>query len=202
MGVERIIWNKLGIQRGDTLPFTGGSDRQPWNFTATRVTLAEIMAEAGYKVGAEIGVERGVYSQVLCQKIPGLKLYCVDPWQPYGISDARRERSAFRSAQAVLAGFNVEFVIKTSWEASKIIPDRSLDFVYIDAMHDFDNVMTDLILWVPKVKVGGIVSGHDYAPYWQFGVIQAVNTYTKAHNILNWYLVMGDREPSWLWVNK
>lgn len=199
--IEEIIWKRLGIQKGDTLPFTGGTDSQVWNMGASRITLAEMMGEAEFKIGAEIGVERGVYSKILCEKIPGLKLYCVDPWQPYGISDARRERSAFRNARANLAGFNVEFVIKTSFEAAKTIPDRSLDFVYIDAMHDFDNVMMDLILWTPKVRVGGIVSGHDYSPYWKFGVIQAVNTYTRVHNILKWYLVMGEREPSWLWVN-
>ncbi|NIV98148.1 class I SAM-dependent methyltransferase, partial [Candidatus Saccharibacteria bacterium] len=57
---------------------------------------------------------------------------------------------------------NVEFIKKTSMEAVKQFEDYSLDFVYIDAAHDFNNIMLDLIKWVPKVKIGGAVCGHDY----------------------------------------
>ena len=199
--VESIIWNKLGINKGDTLPLAGGNDICTWNYNATRTTLAEIMAEAGYKIGAEVGVERGAYSLVLLKTIPNLKLLCIDPWTPWGLNGARKMRRVYQTAVANLAGLNVEFISKTSLEAAEDIPDGSLDFVYIDALHEFDNVMTDIITWVPKVRREGIVSGHDYVPYYQFGVIQAVNVYTRVHNIMNWYIVMGEREPSWFWVN-
>lgn len=195
LNVEKLIWEKLGIREGDCLPFTGRTDSQPRGNTVTRNMMAQIFADAGFKIGAEIGVDRGGYSQVLCKTIPGLKLYCVDPW-------VHRGDKIYRFAVEYLKGFDVEFIRNVSIESSKVIPDRSLDFVYIDALHDFDNVMTDIILWTPKVKSGGVVSGHDYVPYWKFGVIDAVRGYTRAHNIYNWYLVMGDSEPSWLWVNK
>jgi predicted O-methyltransferase YrrM len=39
--------------------------------------------------------------------------------------------------------------------------DGSLDMVYIDACHRYDDVLSDLERWWPKVKPGGILAGHD-----------------------------------------
>ena len=49
-----------------------------------------------------------------------------------------------------------------SLDAVKQYADSSLDFVFIDAAHDYDNVRADIIAWSPKVKPGGMLSGHDY----------------------------------------
>ena len=38
------------------------------------------------------------------------------------------------------------------------------DLIYIDATHDFTNVMHDLIIWYPFVKGHGVLCGDDY--YW------------------------------------
>jgi hypothetical protein len=60
----------------------------------------------------------------------------------------------------------------TSVEAAKLYPDESLDFVLIDANHDYEPVLEDINAWLPKVKSGGILAGDDYP--WP-GVTQAVN---------------------------
>ena len=46
--------------------------------------------------------------------------------------------------------------------ASELIPDNSLDYIYIDARHDYCGVMDDLEMFWPKLKSGAIVAGHDY----------------------------------------
>eukprot|EP01064_Diplonema_japonicum_P010982 TRINITY_DN18232_c0_g1_i1.p1 TRINITY_DN18232_c0_g1~~TRINITY_DN18232_c0_g1_i1.p1 ORF type:complete len:191 (+),score=22.86 TRINITY_DN18232_c0_g1_i1:404-976(+) len=50
----------------------------------------------------------------------------------------------------------------TSSDASSLFANHSLDFVYIDARHDYAAVKEDLGLWWPKLAPGGIMSGHDF----------------------------------------
>ena len=59
-----------------------------------------------------------------------------------------------------------EFVIPlrmSSVEAAKGFADSSVDFVFIDAAHDYDSVSADLRAWLSKVKVGGMIAGHDHS---------------------------------------
>ena len=85
-------------------------------------------------------------------------------------------------------------------DAARTLPDESLDFVYIDANHDFDHCMEDLIAWSRKVRSGGIVAGHDYDRPHRKGVVPAVDAYTKAHRIQEWFLTDQKREASYMWV--
>jgi hypothetical protein len=195
LDIHKIIRGRLGIHRGDSNPFNGG----PWRKSSRR-DFASIFADLGYTKGAEIGVERGRFSQYLCQKIPNLFLTCVDPWIPYGANTQEKEDSLYEHTIKRLEGMNVDVKRMTSLEASRIIPDGSLDFVYIDALHDFNSVMMDILLWVPKVRSGGIISGHDYCTLYGFGVIPAVHAYTNAHGIYPVYTTF-EPIPSWMWVN-
>ncbi len=61
-----------------------------------------------------------------------------------------------------------------SWEGAALYGDRSLDWVYIDADHHYEPVCRDIDAWLPKVKPGGVIAGHDYSGYPGYGVIQAV----------------------------
>jgi hypothetical protein len=40
--------------------------------------------------------------------------------------------------------------------------DKSLDFVFIDGAHNYESVKADIQAWLPKVKIGGFIGGHDY----------------------------------------
>jgi hypothetical protein len=62
-----------------------------------------------------------------------------------------------------------------SIQASKMYKDRSLDFVFIDGSHEYEDVKEDIYYWYPKVKRGGIISGHDYTNY--PGVKKAVDEF-------------------------
>ena len=59
-----------------------------------------------------------------------------------------------------------------SVKAAADFEDCSLDIVYIDASHNYEDVKKDIEAWLPKVKLGGILAGHDYG--WE-GVNRAVN---------------------------
>ena len=62
-----------------------------------------------------------------------------------------------------------------SWEAATLFEDNSVDFVFIDADHQYESVKKDITAWYPKIKIGGIMSGHDYIS--KFGVADAVNSF-------------------------
>lgn len=47
-------------------------------------------------------------------------------------------------------------------QAAPLIEDQSLDFIYLDARHDYCGVREDIQMWWPKLKIGGIFAGHDY----------------------------------------
>jgi len=190
---EKII-AKLRVKRGDNLPFTG------WN--AYRSVIPEILAELGHTKGAEIGVAEGFFTEAVCKANPELEMLCVDPWQGcIGYSSSKMAR-IHRSAMARLANCKATIMRMSSSEAAQQISNCSLDFVYIDALHDFDSVIRDLIYWVPKVRSGGIVAGgaFDNVSRGGNGVIYAVEAYATAHNILPWYVTHLDVSPSWLWV--
>ncbi len=185
----------------------------PLEINLNREGLAKLFAELGFIDGAEIGVEQGEYSEVLARTNPQLKcLYLIDAWTAYkGYRDhvSQSKLDGFlKRVQERMTAFErpdeiKRFVIakEFSTDAAKKLKDGALDFVYIDANHCFEQVVADLAAWVPKVKSGGIVSGHDYftssGPY---HVPYALEGYTKAYNISPWFVCRGDHTASWLWV--
>lgn len=168
-----------------------------------RERIAQLMAQCGYKKGAEVGVREGMFSEVLCKSIQGLSLLCVDRWDAYpGHSDLDRlpEPIMFLDeAKQRLAPYDVTFIRAASMDAVRDVPDESLDFVYIDANHTFDYVMQDIIEWAKKVRTGGMVAGHDYFRCRNFGVVPAVDTYTREHRINEWFIT-DENKPSFFWV--
>lgn len=131
-----------------------------------RETLAHILAMLNLNVGAEIGVECGIYSETLCKANPKIDLYAIDAWTAYqgyrdhvsqdkldGFMEITKNRLAPYKA-TVIKGFSVD--------VAKQFTDNSLDFVYIDGNHEYRQTVDDISEWDRKVKVGGIVAGHDY----------------------------------------
>ena len=57
---------------------------------------------------------------------------------------------------------NVVKVRKLSTVAFSDFADGSLDAIYIDGNHVYNNVCKDITLWFPKIRDGGTIAGHDY----------------------------------------
>ena len=193
---NRHIMNRFKTGRShDCLPFA--TTRK-----VTRGDLPEIYAHFGYTVGAEIGVSRGKHSKWMCEKVPNLKLYCIDPYIVYHVRRVKeRQQQIYEFACKFLADYNAEVIRKTSMEAVKDFDDESLDFVYIDGNHKFDYVMTDLIFWAQKVKSGGMIALHDYCHFHWAGIVKAVNAYTYSHSISPWFITR-EEKPTVFWVKE
>lgn len=167
-----------------------------------RHELIEHFAKLGFLVGVEVGVLEGSFSRFMCQTIPGVRLYSVDSW---GIGDKREKMrnyhvKMYERAKMKLAGYNAIMIRECSAIAVKVFEDNSLDFVYIDANHNFLNVLEDVTIWTDKIRLGGIVSGHDYN---RLSVKEAVDTYTKKNGYRLEVTGLDDRgRQSWWFVKK
>jgi len=167
----------------------------------TRNKLYPIFAELGFSVGAEIGVAQAKNAVQICSHNPLLKLYCVDPWEKYALNPRAHsnQEECHQLAIERLAPYNVELIQAMSMDAVKNFDKHSLDFVYIDGHHSFDYVIQDLVEWSKIVKPGGIVAGHDYYRFRWAGVQNAVDAYTKAHQI-NEFFLTDEKEVTFFWA--
>lgn len=189
----------------------------------TRTDLARFLGACGtMREGAEVGVWRGAYSKELCEHNPSVHLYCVDAWRVHdAYRDVRRQDrldESYLFAQNVVAPYHTTFIRDFSVEAAKRFAPESLDFVYIDANHRYEAVVEDLAAWIPKVRSGGVVCGHDYAllaPKLMCHVVYAVNGYMTAYGHAPWFILGRGRDAmqfkrktkddphayrSWVWI--
>lgn len=183
-----------------------------------RETLARLFYLLGYAVGVELGVERGVYTEVLLRENPIGTVHAVDAWKAYHgyrdhVNQAKLDRFYLETIER-LKPFAQRVVLHRAFsaEAATRFADRSLDFVYLDAAHDLWSVINDLHVWAPKVKVGGIVAGHDYikCPLPSLmHVPQAIHAWVDAYAIAPWFVLgrqakipgeLRDDGRSWFYV--
>lgn len=147
--------------------------------------------------GLELGVFEGKFSKTLLKYWQGKKLYLVDAWGPVENYEDKSHQTNLTLAKHCLSTtlsnifeFNdrVTMIRTKSHEAAEMFQDESLDFIYIDAAHDYYNVKKDLEMWWSKIKKGGLFCGHDYTEnvpkeFFDAGVVKAVNEFVEANNL-------------------
>jgi hypothetical protein len=138
-----------------------------WN----RDRFPAILTMHGYQVGAEIGVQAGEFSRQILDGWPG-KLYMIDCWRHqdeavyHDVANVPDElqAAAYQQAQKVAAAYWERAVVirEFSQSATRLFKDGSLDFVYLDGNHSYQATLADLTAWWPKIRNGGLMSGHDF----------------------------------------
>lgn len=172
--------------------------------------MPRLFKELGFKEGAEIGVHQGAYSKILLEQIPGLHLIGVDLWESYpGYKDfqAHNLHEARLMALENVKGYNCDMIQGWTDKVADTIPDESLDFIFIDGNHSYEWCVWDMYKWIPKIKKGGIVYGHDFDDYsnhkrrWsEMNVMNAVTGWMKSYKINPWFVITNNKNRCWMYV--
>ena len=143
--------------------------------------------------GVEVGVSQGELSESLLIAFPNLTLYMVDGWElleknpTQSKSGKNRMTEERKTAEKRTWDYGHRRVIvkALSVNASYQFMFRSLDFVFVDACHLYEFIKEDIEVWAPKIKSGGILSGHDYNGMGDkrkgWGVKRAVDEWASVH---------------------
>jgi glycosyltransferase involved in cell wall biosynthesis len=136
------------------------------NETPNGGTIVEVGSWKG-KSTAYLGVE-------VINSGKDIRVYAVDTWLGSPNEDVHQNDPAVVSGTLFnmfvdnMAPINSQKKVvwplrADSIEAAKEFEDGSVDCIFIDASHDYENVKKDITAWLPKVKPGGILAGHDWS---------------------------------------
>lgn len=138
-----------------------------------RTGLPGLLAVMGARVGVEVGVQCGEFSAFLLENWPG-QLYLVDSWEHQAsgyidvanVSNAEHEANYEATLEAMRPFEGRYGIIRgCSVCAAGFFEDGTLDFVHLDANHSYEAVSEDLAAWLPKLRPGGLMCGHDFVDY-------------------------------------
>jgi hypothetical protein len=149
----------------------------------------------------EIGIWKGKSIAYLAQRIKeagkNIQLFGIDTFEGTAEDYVLLEDDDLRSGNLYLEYSKIvepyKNIITTIVGSSHTVfdqfRDNSIDFLFIDADHRYEGIKTDIYNWFPKVKLGGIISGHDYETTLTCGVKKAVDEYLGAVATLGrcWY---------------
>jgi len=140
-------------------------------FTYPRLYFEMVQKFSSGSKFVEVGCWKGKSASYLAVELinsgKNIEFYCVDTWEG-SIEHHEQMPDQLPSLYDTFID-NMKPLENTyiplrmpSIEASSKFEDSSLDFVFIDASHEYQDVKDDIAAWLPKIKKGGILAGHDY----------------------------------------
>jgi predicted O-methyltransferase YrrM len=183
-------------------------------------------------IAVEVGAWEGEYAKKALRQWKG-KYFLVDTWEHRKadadkvLNDKNLEKpedwdqvmmkvneniAYYKDRATILKGYSVDL--------AGTFQDHSIDWVFIDAGHDYDNAMADLLAWWPKVRPGGFFTGDDYglsvdakylepltvkrwkdrfegmAVAWRWGTANALHEFTESLGLELHVTYMNDNYPN------
>ena len=135
--------------------------------------LASMIQAENFTSFVEVGTKEGRPTAHILKECPNVNVIGLDPWCVVGSQEDINCGEDYKEwdFDAIEKEFwervepwksRLTFLRRTSKGAAPTVDDNSQDLIFIDAAHDYDSVLEDIGLWVPKVKTGGILAGHDF----------------------------------------
>jgi len=175
----------------------------------TRDNLGELLEEQGILdlPAVEVGVAEGRFSrQILSWGVPFV--YLVDYWNPSpgGYAeltswDADTHEGKMQQTIQNLSGYEGQYELLRGWsyEMCDEIEDGTLGFAFIDASHDYENVLRDLHCYWPKLTANGMMAGHDFPVP---GCEKAVREFAKEKDLEIHILPTADINDASYWLER
>ena len=164
--------------------------------------LVPILKKINAKVGIEIGVDEGLTSRYFLSQLPELKLFGIDPYAEYidwngNYLDKNGRSNSLEMASNRLNKFEKRYMLyrMTSDDAVENFKDNAYDFIFIDGLHEYKQLLKDCANYFPKIKKGGVFAGHDYITI--VGVKIAVDEFAKEVGATPIHLPEKD---VWYWI--
>ena len=145
--------------------------------------MCSYIGDMSNMIMAEIGSYVGDSTEIFANHVKGI--ICIDPWENgYDENDG----ASFQHKMFIIeAQFNLllekydniqKFKMKSE-HAVQLFENNSFDVIYIDGLHTYEGVKKDIEMWLPKIKTGGYICGHDYESKHFSGVKKAVDEFFK-----------------------
>lgn len=154
--------------------------------------LSNLIRDNDIHTFVEVGTAEGNNISNILDLLPEYKLevWCVDPYEYYDEykDDPKAKPSIIQwrhetARDTIFELDNVHHVRKYSEDAAPLFERRSIDMAFLDGNHTYEYVKQDINIWWPKVRAGGLLSGHDYKRKPWIGVIPAVNEFLDESDI-------------------
>jgi len=133
---------------------------------------------SGYGLGAmvaglqnpkviEIGCDIGDTTQFLLDSNPSLELVGIDPYENYvdwNGNQLNEREDVYNRFVERLKGYTNRFSLYRQYsdDIHQVLKDESFDLIFIDGLHEYNQLTKDCANYYSKLKEGGIFAGHDY----------------------------------------
>ena len=164
--------------------------KKRWNAAYKRLNKTKPM------ILVEVGVWYPKFSKAIIPYMPNLSMILIDRWTPPPAGDFYANSQSLISSKSqddynkalgeckkVAAKYpagRITIYKMDSVKAAKCLEDRSVDMIFIDGDHSYNGCKRDINAYLPKVKKGGWLGGHDYAHPDQGEVKKAVDEFVAA----------------------
>lgn len=161
----------------------------------------DIIVEVGVWLGSSVG-----YLDETAKKLgKEIEIHAVDVFGGVNVARDMQEQGVLdgddhlKKFKANMDNLGVEVTIHRADSVMEAytFKDDSLHCVYLDADHDFEAVVADIVAYFPKLKKGGIMGGHDWLNT-DVGVRRAVEYFCKRFGYE--VKVTTEEWPSWYFI--
>jgi len=153
-------------------------------------------------IGIEVGCAFGDSAEHFLKNLRG-KLHSIDPYENYvdwnyDVLDDKVNSSNYMRMLEKTKPYGERFVLHKQFsdDAVNNFENNSIDYIFIDGMHTYEQVLKDCINYYPKLKPGGLFSGHDY--YAIKAVRKSVDEFASSIGVT----VKNGANDTWYWFKE